>query len=325
MNYDEGVSAGEQALAIATALGDRALEIPANSYLGLLFEAKGDYRRAASFLERNVGLPERELGHQRFGQATVQSAFSRHHLAHVLCELGQFAEALVHARDAMRIAEAAEQAYTLAFACFDSGFIHLRKGELPAAITVLERGREICERGQITILAPGIAALLGFAVALSGRMSEALPLVEWAARDAVVSQQRYRHLVIVRLLGGVYLMAGRFTEALERAQEVLVLARRHGERSQQAYVLSLLGNIAVDREPSVFESAQEHYHEAIALAGDLGMRPLVGDCHLGLGKLYRRTGKRKQAHEHLTTATTMYREMDMPFWLERAEAEIREP
>ena len=50
------------------------------------------------------------------------------------------------------------------------------------------------------------------------------------------------------------------------------------------------------------------------------MRPLVAHCHLGLGKLYRRTGGREQAREHLTTATTMYREMDMQFWLTQAEA-----
>jgi hypothetical protein len=54
------------------------------------------------------------------------------------------------------------------------------------------------------------------------------------------------------------------------------------------------------------------------------MRPLVAHCHLGLGKLYRRTGKREQAQEHLRTATTMYREMDMRFWLEQAETEMRE-
>jgi len=52
------------------------------------------------------------------------------------------------------------------------------------------------------------------------------------------------------------------------------------------------------------------------------MRPLVAHCHLGLGKLYRCTGKREQAREHLTAATTMYREMDMTFWLEQAEAEM---
>jgi hypothetical protein len=57
------------------------------------------------------------------------------------------------------------------------------------------------------------------------------------------------------------------------------------------------------------------------------MRPLIAHCHLGLGRLYRRTGKREQAQEqeHLTTAITMYREMDMWFWREKAEAETMEP
>jgi hypothetical protein len=49
------------------------------------------------------------------------------------------------------------------------------------------------------------------------------------------------------------------------------------------------------------------------------MRSLVARCHLGLGKLYWRTGKQNQAREHLTTATTMYREMGMAFRLTEAE------
>jgi hypothetical protein len=52
------------------------------------------------------------------------------------------------------------------------------------------------------------------------------------------------------------------------------------------------------------------------------MRPLVAHCHLGLGKLYRRTGKQHEAQEHLRAATAMYREMDMAFWLQQAEAEM---
>ena len=67
-----------------------------------------------------------------------------------------------------------------------------------------------------------------------------------------------------------------------------------------------------------------NYRKALARAEPRGMRPLVAHCHLGLGKLYRPTGKREQAREHLTTATTMYREMDMRFWLEQAEAEMKE-
>jgi hypothetical protein len=60
---------------------------------------------------------------------------------------------------------------------------------------------------------------------------------------------------------------------------------------------------------------------SVALARELGMRPVAAHGHLGLGKLYRRTGTREQAQEYLTTATTMYREMDMRFWLEQAESE----
>jgi hypothetical protein len=54
------------------------------------------------------------------------------------------------------------------------------------------------------------------------------------------------------------------------------------------------------------------------------MRPLVAHCRLGLGKLYRRVGHREQAQEHLATATTMYREMGMTYWLEQAEAELKD-
>ena len=71
------------------------------------------------------------------------------------------------------------------------------------------------------------------------------------------------------------------------------------------------------------EPAEDYYQQALTMASELGMRPLVAHCYLGLGKLYKRTGTREQAREHLTTATAMYREMDMPFWMEKAEAEIQ--
>jgi hypothetical protein len=66
-------------------------------------------------------------------------------------------------------------------------------------------------------------------------------------------------------------------------------------------------------------------HLRLGLARDeaFGMRPLIAHCHLGLGQLYRRTSKRERARERFTTATTLYREMDMRFWLEQAEAEIK--
>ena len=54
------------------------------------------------------------------------------------------------------------------------------------------------------------------------------------------------------------------------------------------------------------------------------MRHLVAHCHLGLGKLCTQAGKREQAREHLTMATTMLREMGMRFWLEKSKRRCRD-
>jgi len=70
--------------------------------------------------------------------------------------------------------------------------------------------------------------------------------------------------------------------------------------------------------------ADHHYSEALRRGEGLGIRPLVAHCHLGLGKLDRRSGNRGQAEEHLSTAILMYREMGMAYWLEQAEAEESE-
>ncbi len=107
------------------------------------------------------------------------------------------------------------------------------------------------------------------------------------------------------------------------AERALALSRDQKERGNEAQALRLLGDIASHPDPPDAENGEDHYRQAMTLAEELGMRPLVAHCHLGLGKLYRRTGKREQAQEHLTTATTMYREMDMRFWLEQAEAETK--
>jgi hypothetical protein len=61
----------------------------------------------------------------------------------------------------------------------------------------------------------------------------------------------------------------------------------------------------------------------MALAAELGMRPLVAHCHAGLAKLHERIGKNQEAREHFITATKMYREMGMRYWLEKAEREMK--
>jgi len=127
-------------------------------------------------------------------------------------------------------------------------------------------------------------------------------------------------MLILLCAGMTYLWAGRVDEAASHAREALTLTRRLEARGAEVHALCLAGDVV---SASGRGDAESHYREALALAGKLGMRPLVAHCHFGLGKLYRRTGQREQAQEHLTTATTMYREMGMTYWLEKAETELQ--
>ena len=126
----------------------------------------------------------------------------------------------------------------------------------------------------------------------------------------------------VASLSEATLLAGRLEEALSLAQQAIELARTHKERGNEAWILRLLGEIAARCDPPEVEQAETHYHEALALANELGMRPLQAHCHRGLGTLYGRVGQAQQARAALSTAIALYRAMEMTFWLPQAETAL---
>jgi len=169
-----------------------------------------------------------------------------------------------------------------------------------------------------------VSSYLGYAYALSGRSAEAIPLLEEAVeRPVMAGSLEGQSSRTIRLSEG-YLLAGREADARAAAQRALGLARRHKERGYEAYTLRLLGEIAAREDSLDIGKAENHYRQALALAEELGMRPLIAHCHVGLGKLYRRADDLKQAKVYLTNGVAMMREMEMGLWLEKAEAELKE-
>jgi class 3 adenylate cyclase/tetratricopeptide (TPR) repeat protein len=318
--YGEAMRVGRRALAISDALGDLSIAAPANAYLGVAYEARGDHLAALDHLQRNVTLIPEELRHERFGQATSMASFSRSILSLALAELGRFDEAISRAEEAARIAEEMGQhRYSLSFAWHGLGWAHASRGDLARGITVLGRCVELCRTSEFHVLMPAAAASLTVALAQAGRADEARALAEEVAGG--LAPRRFHAEPSLVDLGAALLLAGRGDTAAAAAREALGASRRHGARASEAHALHLLGEIAAHADPPDPASAEGHYSQALALADDLGMRPLVAHGHLGLGKLYRRAGDGVKAEEHLQAATTMYREMGMTFWVERAEAE----
>jgi hypothetical protein len=162
---------------------------------------------------------------------------------------------------------------------------------------------------------------MGWAHTLSGRASEGVALLQQSltAQDTL-RIQNWHPLILVRL-GEALLAADRPADARDHGERALTLARQRSERGHEAYALWLLSEISLRNDPGIGK-ADTGLRTALTLATELGMRPLAAHCHLGIGKLYRHTGYRSQAQEHLSIATGMYREMAMTHWLERAVAEM---
>jgi tetratricopeptide (TPR) repeat protein len=166
---------------------------------------------------------------------------------------------------------------------------------------------------------PGAIASSAWILAQVGERSEALTRLQEGEQ---LLERQAPGVASHHSLGRAALALGRVDQARSLGERAL--EHTMSRRGMAAHSHHLLGEIATRPGGFDAERGEIHYREALGLAEPRGMRPLVAHCHLGLGKLYRRTGKLEQAREHLTIATTMYREMDMQFWLEEAEVEVKE-
>jgi tetratricopeptide (TPR) repeat protein len=167
-----------------------------------------------------------------------------------------------------------------------------------------------------------MAEPLGAAYTLAGRIANAVPLLTQALEQSIATEMVVTQTPCRVSLGEAQLLVGHLEEAHALAEHALAFARAHQERGNEAYALRLLGEIAARRDPLESAQAVLYYQQALALTDELGMRPLMAHCHLGLGILYSRIGRREPARAELSTALTLLRSMGMTFWLPQAEAAL---
>ena len=315
------IDTANRARTIAEAVGDLGLRVASSHYLGEALWQAGDLRRAAEPLRAMIALVEGAPLGERFGLATVPAAIARFFLALVMADLGEFAEAIAAGEEGLRIAQIHGHAHSEAWARYGLGYAYLRCGDFASAVRVLEPGLALCRAMGLRMALPFVAAELGSAHLSCARTAAAVPLLEEAG-EAFTGLGNVLRSLFVTLLAEPYLVLGRVAEARELAEEVVARARTRRERGWEAWGLKLLGDVYTC-EPAEAEQVGNAYRQALALSTELGMRPLVAHCHFGLGKIYRQTSKQTQSREHLTTATTMYREMGMQFWLEQEGNETR--
>jgi tetratricopeptide (TPR) repeat protein len=286
-DLDGSMAAGQQALTLAAALGDSALQGEASLRLGLVYHTIGDFGQAAALLQQSVEAADQEPSTPR----TDMRIQSRAWLARILAQLGAFAEGRRHGEEALRLAMLEGRGGTPITAHGCLGHLYLAQGDLEPAIRVLEQGLALCRASGERNWLRWILADLGAAFGLQGHLAEGRALLEEAIREDIRAGMLPGHDAQLARLSEVCRLAGGGEEAWQHAHQVLDLARQQKARGEEALTLHQLGVI------------QAH-------------------CHRGLGTLYTRTGQREQACAELSTAIEMYQSMEMTFWLPQAEAAL---
>ena len=321
-DHERAIAAGQRALALSTASGAVDLQSRDQTRLGLVYYAAGDVREALTVSRRAVASLEGKSVPAGFGQLGLPSVTARVVVAMCLADMGTFAEGMIVAEEAVQMAEAAAHPYSIAVALQGVGLLSRRKGDLHTALPILARGLALCQDTNIPLFFPAYAASLATVYALCGRIAEALPLLEQSLAHMVSGSRATYEARVLTELSEALLLTGRVEEASGMVDRLLDLCRTHTGRGWQAQALWLCGEVARHRAPPDVTAAEAPYRQALALAEELGMRPLQAHCHRGLGTLYAATGQREQARTALSAALALYRAMEMTFWLPQTEAAL---
>ena len=311
---DEALVSGTRALEIAERRGDLRLRLLTTTYLAQAHYFRGDYERVIELMMDNLAALPAASSYETFGAAMPLSIYDRYLLIRGLAQLGRFNEAVQYKTEALRLAEPTRHAYPVGMAHLAASWLYLVKGDWAQARALIDQGLAAYRTGNVVLNLPHAVASSAWALAQVGAAGEALARL----REGEQLLEREGTRGIVGLHGEACYALGRAALRLDQVDEARSLGDRAlaysaSQRGFAAQAHQLLGDVAT--HPEQFDPArgEDHYRSALALAGPGAMRPLIAHCHLGLGKLYRRTGPGEAAHEHMTIATTLYRELGMTY------------
>jgi tetratricopeptide (TPR) repeat protein len=253
--YAQSSAAAQRALTLAAASGEIVLHALASHYLGRVYEARGDYRQAIDCYRQTVASLDGARCYERFGQVILPAVSSRTVLVVCHTELGAFAEGRALGAEGLRIAEAVDHPGSLMYASWGIGLLALYQGDLHGALPALEQAIGICQEANLRFYFPWMAATLGAAYTLGGRVVDAVSLLTQTTAQATAMEVAYYETLCHLCLGEAQMLAGRLEEAHALAARTLALARTYQERGHEAYAPRLLGEIAARREAP--ESALE--------------------------------------------------------------------
>jgi class 3 adenylate cyclase/tetratricopeptide (TPR) repeat protein len=311
-DLDDAVETGLAGRALARRFADDSCLLTSGFALGQAYWNRGEFAAAERVLGETVAVLEHDQQKMRAGTTGTAPLMCIVSLSHTFALTGQFEQAFVRSRQALDMAMETERPYDLSYAHAAQGLAHLTIGELDYAVQHLAEALRISKAHEIMLLVPHAARYLGRAYALTGQLSEAEKVLSEATE-----QSRSQSLVAIwgwcsATLGRTRAIGGPSDEATSLVAEALDFARRQGYRPLEAYALRLKATMgAMHGDPATSHLYEEWFREAATLSEEMGMRPELAHCHLGLGDLLVKVGRPLDARAAFQVAFELYGSMQM--------------
>jgi tetratricopeptide (TPR) repeat protein len=318
---DEALAFGRAAEELPIVTDDPPLQAVVATHVGAVWTTLGHYHRAEEYLRKVQRVLTGAAGEKRLGRAGFPAVLSRLYLTMGLTDRGAFAEAIATAREALDMADRLDHSWARMLAQWSLAYVVGIRGDLAHATRLLERCLTLARDGNVAFFSAIVAWFLGRTYALSGRLAEGLGLLRAGLAEMQTMGLRPYQAVTLVHEGEVLVLDNRLDDARTSGDRALRLAEDQQQHAYRALAHRLLGEIAARRDPPDMAMAEHEYGAAATLAAELGMRPLTAQCALGLGQLYGRVGDRPRAQQQLAAATALFRELEMPLFLETAQAE----
>lgn len=319
-----GIVAVEKAGKFAETNDNVALLCMASFVTAIGYGQVGKIGEALEVLRQHAEDFKGTLRHERFGMTGTWSVLCLAISAICQSLLGEHAEALGSGEEARRIAAEVDRPFDSGVALWSHGTALLWKGSIEAAVPVLEQGIEISRSDDTRILFPMLAASLALAYSLSGRTSDARSLADQAWSHLKSTNVFWLYVWSFASIGQTFLELGNRQGAREIAEHAIEFAGDHELPVMEIENVRILGATLASEDPLDGEHTEAQLQNALAASEPLGMRPELANCHFDFGGLWARMGRDQDARSSFIEAIKLYRDMDMPFWLSRAEAALAE-
>jgi two-component system, NtrC family, response regulator AtoC len=237
----------------------------------IVYQSLGEYHRAIELLRENVRDLAGDVPETKNLQPAAARTLSHAWLAVALAELGELDEARRHAADAIAASFAGDDSCHCV-ASWAMGMAELLDGKPADAHGWLSRAVAHADRPAAADWMPAIAAALGHALVLEGRIAEGLARLRHAVADAEARGLVADHALRLAWAAHGEQRAGQSDRAEALAARAVDIARRCRERGHEAWALLAQANVAAARGDDRAETLRT---QALELARSLGMRPLM--------------------------------------------------